>query len=168
MITRTNRIMALNWVLFLLSPVAIILINSITLFKAVNLGDNRSGTYTSLGSMAIILLFSLFLLGVIFYLGIWKFVKAPTVSPKQNHLYAEITGTYTLLAICSIVFVDLSKFSTSSITISNIVEIFGFFWIIFLTIRTLKSTNQAFLKFQVLSQTFLVLVFLNIFYGWNV
>lgn len=168
MTTKTIRVMVSNWLLFLLSPIAIILINSITLFKLVNLGGNRSGSYTPLGSMIIILLYSLFLLGIIFYLSIWKFAKNTTLSPQQNHLCTKITGAYTLLVLCSIAFVDLSKFSPSSITVSNIVELLGLIWIISLTVKTLKSTNQSFLKFQIISQIFLILLFLNSFYGWNV
>lgn len=166
--TKIFKIMILNWVVFLLSPFIVILINSVTLLKLVNIGSNMSGTYTSLWDMIIVLLYSLVLLCAIFFAFVLKPAKITKYSFKKSRFYKRTTYAYVFLVIVSLLFSDITQFSHNSSLILNIVAGLGFLWIIYLTFKAFRSSNQSFVKLQITSQIFWVLLLLNSFYGWNV
>ncbi|MBZ2202423.1 MAG: hypothetical protein ABF723_09995 [Lentilactobacillus hilgardii] len=166
--TKIIKIMILNWIFFLLSPIIVIIINSMTLFKVVTIGSDMSGTYTPWWGMAVILLYSLVLLGCIFYFCILGPAKITKSYSDRDYFYKRVTDTYVFLAILSLMFNVVSKVSTNSILVFDMVAGFGLLWVVLLTFKTLRSADKSFMRLQITSQILCALLFLSLFYGWNV
>lgn len=165
---RVIKIIVLDWLLFLLSPILIILLNSMTLFKVVKIGSDVSGTYQPFGGMIVILLDSAVGLGVIFYFGVWRFTKLTREQFDRKSFYTKVTVIYCLLVLFSLGFVDLSRFSNASVVFLDLTGVLGFSWLLFLTFETLLTANKTVMGFLIISQVLSVLLGLNSFYIWNI
>lgn len=156
----------INWLVFLLSPVILILINSFTFFTAIDL-NKPSGSFA--GTIPLILNFmrNFVLLLVLNYLTTWIFSKRKLVSLPINSHFLTCTSTIIAgLIVAGSAVADITHYSVIGIVCISIPEIISIPWILYLTYNTWRYQNRRTLALTIFIQMLYICLALNNFYSF--
>ncbi|KRK88283.1 hypothetical protein [Lentilactobacillus sunkii] len=156
----------INWLVFLLSPVILILINSFTFFTLFDL-NKPSGSFAGTKPLILNFIWNFGLLCLLNYLTTWIFSKKRLASlPISNYFLTSISAIIAILIITGSAVADITHYSVIGVVSISLPEIISIPWLFYLTYNTWRYQNRRILGLTVIIQMLYICLALNNFYSF--
>ncbi|MGF2385446.1 hypothetical protein [Lentilactobacillus otakiensis] len=160
-------VIILNWAIFIISPLVLLLINSFTFYQ-IFATNARSGSFLGTQPLLVNFVWNVLLLVMLNYFTTWKFAKKRFTSAPINSMVIPGT-TMSLIAviIVGVLVADITRFSIIGEMLIALPEVLSIPWMLYLTYNAWRYQNIRFLGLTISLQTFYICLLMNNFYSFT-